>query len=94
MKTCKYCKIEVGGNGKKCPLCQSTLTGEEERPYFPKPTALKIQSFFYKIQLFIVFVVIVGSLGAQYLMGVEIFGIHWSLLITMWLASWICVLAS
>ena len=30
MKNCPYCKIEVGGNLKKCPLCQSKLNCYEE----------------------------------------------------------------
>ena len=34
MKTCLYCKIDVGGNLKKCPLCQSKLQGESEQAYF------------------------------------------------------------
>ncbi len=88
MKNCPYCKIEVGGNLKKCPLCQSKLNGEDERQYFPRQTTLKIQSFFYKVQLFIVWVLVISSLGVDFLFHYipwEGFVYHWSLLVTAWL---------
>ncbi|MCR5580310.1 MAG: hypothetical protein K6F66_01860 [Pseudobutyrivibrio sp.] len=90
MKNCPYCKIEVGGNLKKCPLCQSKLVGEEDRPYFPRQTTLKIQSFFYKLQLFIVWAVIISSVGLDFMFHFNIHGFtsqtfHWSLLVAMWL---------
>ena len=88
MKNCPYCKIEVGGNLKKCPLCQSKLNGEPERQYFPKQTTLKLQSFFYKVQLFIVWAIVIAALGVDFLFHVQIpafTGIHWSLLVAMWL---------
>ncbi len=88
MKNCPYCKIEVGGNLKKCPLCQSKLNGEPERQYFPKQTTLKLQSFFYKVQLFIVWTIVIAALGVDFLFHVQIpafIGIHWSLLVAMWL---------
>lgn len=88
MRTCQYCKIDVGGNLKKCPFCQSTMTGTMEEPYFPKQTTLKIQSFFYKLQMFIVWAVIIASLGADFLLGVTIIpNLHLSLLLTMWLLA-------
>jgi hypothetical protein len=91
MKTCPYCKIEVGGNLNKCPFCQSRLSGsDDEEPYFPAPTILKLTSLFYKIQLFIVWTLIIGSLGADYLFGVKIYkngNFHWSLLVLMWLIA-------
>jgi len=88
MKNCPYCKIEVGGDLRKCPLCQSRLNGESDRAYFPKQTILQIQSFFYKIQLFIGWAVIIASLGIDFLFHVKIPPIrhvHWSLLVAMWL---------
>lgn len=88
MRNCPYCKIQVGGNLKKCPLCQSKLVGEKDAPYFPKQTTLKIQSFFYKIQLFIVWTIIIVALGLDFLFGLKIWfirNIHWSLIIAMWL---------
>ncbi len=88
MKNCPYCKIEVGGDLKKCPLCQSKLVGEGEEKYFPKQTTLKIQSFFYKIQLFIVWMVVISSLGLDFLFGIKLWpslrDIHWSLIVAMW----------
>ena len=88
MKNCPYCKIEVGGNLKKCPLCQSRLNGEAERPYFPQQTTLKIQSFFYKLQLFIVWSMVILSLGLDFLFNLKVWptlDIHWSLIVAMWL---------
>lgn len=87
MKNCLYCKIEVGGNLKKCPLCQSKLTGEADAPYFPKQTTLQIQSFFYKLQLFIVWTLVISSLGIDFLFHLRIppFQFHWSLIVAMWL---------
>ena len=88
MKNCPYCKIEVGGNLKKCPLCQSKLVGEDERQYFPRQTTLQIQSFFYKIQLFIVWAVIIASLGIDFLFHYTpwpAIHIRWSLIVAMWL---------
>ncbi len=87
MKNCPYCKMEVGGNLKKCPLCQSKLNGEDEMPYFPRQTTLKIQSFFYKLQLFIVWTLVISSIGMDFLFDFKIkpFTFHWSLIVSMWL---------
>lgn len=86
MKNCPYCKIEVGGDLKKCPFCQSTLQGEGERDYFPKETTLQVQSFFYKLQQFIVFTIIILSLGLDFLCHMTMgLSFHWSLIVTMWL---------
>ena len=90
MKNCPYCKIEVGGNLKKCPFCQSRLNGEDERAYFPKQTILRITSYFYKLQLFIIWAVIIGCLGSDFLFHFSThlnFNFHWSLLVTMWLVA-------
>ena len=87
MKNCPYCKIEVGGDLKKCPLCQSKLNGEAERPYFPHQQALQIQSFFYKLQLFIAWAVVVLSLGLDFMFNIKLppFQFHWSLILSMWI---------
>ncbi|MCR5415855.1 MAG: hypothetical protein K6E79_03565 [Pseudobutyrivibrio sp.] len=88
MKHCPYCEIEVGGNLKKCPLCQSKLVGEGEREYFPQQLTLKIQSLFYKIQLFIVWAVVITSVGLDYLFHLKLWptlNFHWSILVAMWL---------
>ena len=88
MRTCPYCKTEVGGTHKKCPVCQSHLSGQPDGPYFPKPTVLKITSFLYRLQLFIVFTIIISALGAQYLFFFNPFDkCPWSLLVTMWLLA-------
>ena len=88
MKKCPYCKIEVGGNLKKCPICQSKLTGEGEEPSYPEIKELQIKSFFYKLQLFIAWIVIIAGLGLDFLFEIKMPmfpSVHWSLLIAMWL---------
>ncbi len=90
MKNCPYCKIEVGGNLKKCPLCQSKLVGKEEKPVFPTQTILKIQSFFYKLQSFIVWSLIIVALGLDFLFNIKPFpgfSFHWSLILLMWMLA-------
>ena len=90
MKNCPYCKIEVGGNLKKCPLCQSKLTGKDEKPIFPTQTILKIQSFFYKLQSFIVWTLIIVALGLDFLFNIKPFPgftFHWSLILLMWMLA-------
>ncbi len=90
MKKCPYCKIEVGGNPQKCPLCQSRLTGEGERPYFPEKTTLQFRSFLYKLQMFIVWALIISGLGLDFLIGLRFPSfptLHWSLIIAMWLIA-------
>ncbi|MBE5912379.1 DUF6320 domain-containing protein [Pseudobutyrivibrio sp.] len=88
MKNCPYCKIDVGGDLKKCPFCQSKLVGTPEDKYFPTQTILKFQSFFYKVQLFIVWIIIISALGLDFLFGLPLGpfdDFHWSLLVLMWL---------
>lgn len=88
MKKCLYCKIEVGGDLEKCPLCQSKLVGEPEEPYFPKQTNQQRRSLYYKIQLFVVWVLAIAGLSAEFLFNFKIPGfpkVHWSLLFFLWL---------
>ncbi len=93
MMKCPYCKIEVGGGLRKCPFCQSRLAGktdDEEDRYFPTQTVLKLQSFFYRLQLFIVWTIIIAALGIDFLFGLPLGpfgGFHWSLLLLMWLLA-------
>ena len=90
MKNCPYCQIEVGGDLKKCPLCQSKLSGQSAGPYFPKQTTQKIRSFLYKLQLFIIWTVIIAGLGTDFLFNVRIPyfpQVRWSLILAMWLIA-------
>ena len=90
MKKCPYCKVEVGGNPEKCPLCQSKLMGEGDRASFPVQDTMKFRSFLYKLQLFIVWVVIIACLGLDFLVHLRLPGLpelHWSLLVAMWLVA-------
>ena len=88
MKKCPYCKIEVGGNLIKCPVCQSKLMGEGDTAYFPRLENQQIRSLFYKLQLFIVWVVLIVGLGLDFLVSLRLPGfpdLHWSLILAMWL---------
>ncbi|MBR5349415.1 MAG: hypothetical protein IK125_09375 [Lachnospiraceae bacterium] len=89
MKHCPYCKVDIGGDPGKCPLCQSKLTGQGEAPYFPHLNEVyKKQSLFYKIQLLCVWVVLIVGLGLDFALKLRLPGypdLHWSLLLAMWL---------
>ncbi len=90
MKSCQYCKIEVGGDLKKCPLCQSKLIGEGNGSYFPKQTTQKIKSFLYKLQLFIIWIFVIAGLGVDFLFDLRIphfEPVRWSLILAMWLIA-------
>ncbi len=90
MRKCPYCKIEVGGDLVKCPICQSKLMGEPEKAYFPKPINQQRRSDFYKIQSFVVWVIAILGLAAEFLLHLKIPEfpkVHWSLLLIMWLAA-------
>lgn len=90
MRKCPYCKIEVGGDLVKCPICQSKLMGEPEKAYFPKPVNQQRRSDFYKIQSFVVWVVAILGLSAEYLLGIKIptfENIHWSPILVLWLVA-------
>lgn len=88
MKNCPYCKIDVGGDLKKCPFCQSTLSGVGESEYFPRPITLRIKSFLYRLQQFLIYTAIILSIGSEFLLDIDPLHIqYWSLLITMWLLA-------
>lgn len=90
MKRCPYCRIEVGGDPVKCPLCQSKLTGQGEEAYFPRQTVLKRRSFLYKLQMYIVWIIMIAALGIDLLLDVRIppsSSVHYSLILVMWLIA-------
>ena len=90
MRTCPYCKIEVGGDLIKCPLCQSKLSGEGEAAYFPKQTEFRRRSFLYKLQLFIIWTLVIVAVGIDFGLGIRIPAfphMHYSLIIAMWLIA-------
>ncbi len=88
MRQCPYCKIAIGGDLVKCPLCQSKLTGEGGEPCYPKFEAQKKRSLFYKIQLTLVWGLLIVGIGLDFMLGIRLPGypdLHWSLLLAMWL---------
>ncbi len=85
---CPYCKIQVGGDLTKCPLCQNKLKGELEEAYFPGREMVQKKSLWYKLQLFAAIAGIITSLGLDFLFDIRIGpfkDLHWSLLLAMWL---------
>ncbi|MBP5297759.1 MAG: hypothetical protein J6Z09_01265 [Lachnospiraceae bacterium] len=90
MKRCPYCKIEIKGDLYKCPLCQSKLSGSDEQPPFPKLEAQKKKSVFYRIQLLLVWTLLIVGVGLDFMVGLRLPGfpeLHWSLLLSMWLVA-------
>ena len=88
MKYCPYCKISVGGDFAMCPLCQSRLEGEGREAYFPKPTELKKRSVFFKLQLFLAWVIVVIAIALDFHFFIRIAFIpevHWSLILALWM---------
>lgn len=56
MKYCEKCKVNVEGNRKYCPLCQSQLTEltPENREAFPKiPTVYRQYHLFFRLLIFL-----------------------------------------
>ena len=84
MKECPYCKIKVGGNLEKCPLCQNTLTGEGERDYWPRvyPDTRRRKAF--KIVSFCVISVCIISVALDYLF-IKADHLNFSPLVLIWL---------
>ena len=69
---CKYCKIHVSGDRKRCPLCQNPLYGEPDpdSSLFPNvsPKAWKIQKLILHSFLFVSFAVVVICLTVDALL--------------------------
>ena len=88
MRRCPYCKVDIAGDLVKCPLCQSKLTGTGEAPCYPKFEAQKKRSFFYKLQLTIVWGLLIVGVCLDFMVGIRLPGyadLHWSLLLAMWI---------
>ncbi|MBR5897018.1 MAG: hypothetical protein IKZ39_05320 [Lachnospiraceae bacterium] len=90
MRRCPYCKVEITGDLYKCPLCQSKLMGTEEPLVFPRLETQKKRSIFYKLQLFLVWVLLIVGVGLDFMVGLRLPShptLHWSLLLAMWLVA-------
>ena len=83
MKKCMNCKIYVGGEGDRCPVCQGALMGDPSPYGWPKMNRLRRQSRFYKLQLFIVLVLAFVSIALDLLLDVNT-GKHWSIPVVVW----------
>lgn len=84
MKICPNCRIQTGCVGDICPICQNGLEGDSEAEYYwPPAQKLKKQSLFYKIQLLVVLVGVVISLGLDFLMDLR-GELHWGLIVAVW----------
>lgn len=83
MKRCMNCNINVGGHGSQCPICQNGLVGEDTLYNWPSMKKLKLQSVFYKLQLFIVLALSAVSLSLDFLLDLHM-AKHWSIPVVMW----------
>ena len=91
MKFCPHCKINIGGNLEKCPLCQNLLTGEGEADYCPKiEIKTKTRHTVFRFILFGVIATIIINLALDYLF-IEAEHPSWSPLVLAWLlvSGWI-----
>ncbi len=86
MKKCVSCNIYVSGEGRQCPICQNGLTGEGTPYNWPSIRKLRLQSIFYRIQLFVVLALTFVSLVLDFLLDVNT-GMHWSLSVALWAIS-------
>ena len=86
MRRCANCNIYVGGEKQQCPICQNAMTGEPTPNNWPTLKKLKIQSFFYKLQLFIVLALATVSLSLDFLLDIKK-GPHWSIPVLCWAVS-------
>jgi len=86
MKKCVNCNINVGGDIQKCPICQNALTGEASENIWPPMTKLRLQSIFYKLQLFLVLALAFVSLALDFLLDIYTRK-HWSLPVVIWAIS-------
>ena len=88
MRRCPYCNVGIEGDLVKCPLCQSKLPGTGEESCYPKFEAQKKQSLYYKMQLAIVWGLLIVGAGLDFLVRLRLPSfpdLHWSLLSAMWL---------
>lgn len=75
MKSCPHCKIQVGGDGEYCPLCQNPLVGQSETPRYPVvEPAQRRASLLYKI---IAFFLLAGTIVCAALDFMLTEGPHW-----------------
>lgn len=86
MKTCPHCKVNIGGNLNKCPLCQNLLNGEGERDHWPKieiKTRKRHKAF--KIVSFSVIAVCIINLALDFLFLDDVAHLSWSPIVVGWL---------
>ena len=91
MKTCPHCKINIGGNLEKCPLCQNLLTGEGETDYCPKIEIKdRKRRFAFRIVMFCAFAIMIINLAVDFLF-LEVDHPSWSPLVVGWVlvSGWI-----
>ncbi len=84
MKTCPHCKINIGGNHEKCPLCQNLLSGEGEPSYWPAYSIGTKRTKIFKIVVFSVIATCIVNLGVDYLF-LTFNHLSWSPIVVMWL---------
>ncbi len=85
MKTCPYCKIEVGGDFERCPLCQNQLIGQATEKNWPSPKELRKQSRIQKPMTFAILSAIIVFFLFDLWGDPAHPGVGWSIIIIIWL---------
>lgn len=86
MKKCVNCGIDIGGDGRTCPLCQNAITGIATPYNWPPMKKLKKQAFFYKLQLFLMLTAVVIGLSLDFLLDLYDKK-HWSIILAITVVS-------
>ncbi len=83
MKICPACKIEIDGNPMNCPFCQNSLSGEPSSANWPEATKFKKHALLFKLQLFIVLVLILVTVFLDFVFDLNN-GLHYSTYAVIW----------
>ncbi len=86
MRRCDFCRITVGGNENKCPLCQNRMSGEPTESMWPQEKELRRKHVLYKLQLFLLMAAVVCAVSFDFLFRFNS-GFHWSMLLVLWVAG-------
>lgn len=87
MKHCPHCKIQVGGDGEYCPLCQSPLVGEGTALRYPVvEPPYRRSSKLYQVIAFVLTAAGVVTATVDFLLT-DGEHLHWSILVLVLLAA-------
>ncbi|WP_213818829.1 DUF6320 domain-containing protein [Garciella nitratireducens] len=93
MQYCNHCKVQIRGNQRKCPLCNSLLIkGNNEQAIFPKIPPFYKKHLAMKIMIFVSITAIIGSFAIYRMIPAHV---NWPILVLFGLLSmWISLLVT